>query len=402
MQSRIKNVVFVSCALFLGFIGWNSYNYFFSTGQPTVTVSGLESEGFYCGDVQCIISGADRYKVADVSIWLDGHPLINKFKINAKECEHPFTIPTRTIANGKHTLKVELCNGTYKKVAASLERTFFVDNQPLQAAFIKPETDYKVLQGRTLHVQVQVSKDIKEMNLRTLSHVFPCFQESATSLVYECFVPIACEDNPNEYLLSVDITDHVNNKLTLDNKFQIVPYPFKKQTIQVAADKLKQEKEMGKATQEFEHAVEKLVAASPKEKLWHGAFCTPIDVKGISTEFGTMRTTQERGRYMHKGVDVLNAPKSVVWSSQDGTVVLKDRFELSGNTVIVDHGWGIFSLFYHLDDFANDLKVGDRIKKGNPVGMLGKTGYANGYHLHWEMRINNTAVDPMQWANPTF
>jgi len=104
---------------------------------------------------------------------------------------------------------------------------------------------------------------------------------------------------------------------------------------------------------------------------------------------------------MHRALDVINTPKSVIWSTQDGVVVLKDRFELSGNTVVVDHGCGVLSLFYHLDDFA-DIEVGQKIAKGNPVGTLGKTGYASGYHLHWETRVNNIPVDPMQWTKETF
>jgi murein DD-endopeptidase MepM/ murein hydrolase activator NlpD len=66
------------------------------------------------------------------------------------------------------------------------------------------------------------------------------------------------------------------------------------------------------------------------------------------------------------------------------------------------HGWGIFSLFYHLDSFAGNYAVGDYVKKGNPIGKLGKTGYASGYHLHWEMRINNIEIDPLEWTKPGF
>jgi murein DD-endopeptidase MepM/ murein hydrolase activator NlpD len=58
-------------------------------------------------------------------------------------------------------------------------------------------------------------------------------------------------------------------------------------------------------------------------------------------------------------------------------------------------------MFFHLDDFA-PINVGDKVAKGRPLGYLGKTGYASGYHLHWEMRINNIPVDPMQWTNSTF
>ena len=94
-------------------------------------------------------------------------------------------------------------------------------------------------------------------------------------------------------------------------------------------------------------------------------------------------------------------PKSVVWATQNGVVVHKGRYASSGNTVVVDHGWGLLSLFFHLEDIA-DIKVGTKVAKGNPLGTIGKTGYATGYHLHWEMRINNIPVDPMQWTKQNF
>ena len=61
---------------------------------------------------------------------------------------------------------------------------------------------------------------------------------------------------------------------------------------------------------------------------------------------------------------------------------------------------GILTLLFHLENYSN-INVGDAVKRGNPVGTMGKTGYATGYHLHWEMRINNTPVDPLQWIKAT-
>ena len=61
----------------------------------------------------------------------------------------------------------------------------------------------------------------------------------------------------------------------------------------------------------------------------------------------------------------------------------------------------ILSLFFHLDSFGNNA-IGDKIKKGNPLGTLGMTGYASGYHLHWEMRIMMIPIDPMQWTKHDF
>ncbi len=189
--------------------------------------------------------------------------------------------------------------------------------------------------------------------------------------------------------------------MRLDSTFQVVKYPFKTQILHVSDEKVKEEQDLGPARKVFEDTIAQLSEQSPAEKLWRGEFCTPIDIQRITTDFGTVRTTQHKGRYAHKALDVVNAPRTVIWASQDGRVVLKDRFSDSGNTVIVDHGCGILSMYFHLEEFA-PISVGDMIAKGNPVGTLGKTGYAKGYHLHWEMRINNIPVDPLQWTQPSF
>ena len=140
---------------------------------------------------------------------------------------------------------------------------------------------------------------------------------------------------------------------------------------------------------------------SPHKKLWRGRFFAPVTIRAITTPFGQIRTSQQKGLYAHKAVDVVDAPRGVVWAPQDGIVVIKDRFVQTGNTIVIDHGWGVTSMLCHLEEFA-DINVGDPIKRGNPVGTLGKTGYATGYHLHWECRINNTPIDPIEWTKASF
>jgi murein DD-endopeptidase MepM/ murein hydrolase activator NlpD len=164
---------------------------------------------------------------------------------------------------------------------------------------------------------------------------------------------------------------------------------------------MEQEKVLGADNKRLGDALETITKESPHEKLWRGPFVMPIDSPRVTCEFGTIRTTTEKGRYMHKGLDIVNLPRAVVWSPQDGVVVHKERYAFTGNTVVIDHGWGILSLFYHLENFS-EIQVGQKVAKGNPVGTVGKTGYATGYHLHWEMRVNNVQVDPMQWTRASF
>lgn len=384
-----------------GYVVWSIYGYLFDTSMPVLDLAGIRECEYCAGDVSCSMSGGDSYKVADISIALDGKPLVNKFKINKSRFDHPFSIPTKTLVNGKHTLAIEVADASRQRNCTRRELTFYVDNAPLQGAFVRPSADLKVFQGRTLHVQFQVNKEISEAKARALSKTYNCVPESPKSLIYECFIPISTEEVANEYPLVIEVVDHVGNTLVLETKFQVVLYPFKKQNLTVNNDKVAKENEIGLPIRQFELDMERVTAASPARKLWLGAFYPPCDIRGVSTEFGTVRTSQQRGKYSHDAIDLLGTPKSVVWAPQDGVVVIKARYAHAGNTVGIDHGNGIISLLFHLDNFSS-VEVGDSVRKGNPMGTLGMTGHASGYHLHWEMRVNNVAVDPMQWTRHDF
>lgn len=398
MKIQMKYIVFVVGCAVIGWVGYFLYGFAFDTTVPHLILRGIESGSYYGGDIECKVSSD---KTGQLAISLDGKSLINNFKLSSRDYDHPFTIPTKTINNGEHKLSVILTDRTLNKNKTTIERTFFVDNLPLQAAFVKQDPQYRVFQGRTLHVQLQVNKPIERAQVNVLSHSYDCFPESPNSSIYEAYVAIPCEEIPNEYLLNVEVADRVGNKINLEDKLHIIPFPFKKQTLHVDTKKVEEEKKLGESQALLDQKFQELTAASPKNKLWRGAFCTPIDIARTTCDFGTVRTTQEKGRYMHKALDVVNTPKCVVWASQDGVIALKERFEFTGNTVIVDHGCGVLSMFCHLEDFA-PIEVGQKIAKGNPIGTMGKTGYASGYHLHWEMRLNNIQVDPIQWTKANF
>src|SRR5688572_22727372 len=161
--------------LLSAWVGSKTYTYFFDSSIPELKLLNLEEDCYYCGDMQCAIAST---KSGDVSIWLDDQPLVNQSRLSASSQGHQFSIPTKTIANGKHTLKALLTDHTYQKNEVSLERSFYVDNIPLQAALIKTDTDFKVFQGRTLHVQFQANKEIKESKFTALSSTYDCFSEA--------------------------------------------------------------------------------------------------------------------------------------------------------------------------------------------------------------------------------
>ena len=401
MVIRPKYIILPIILFITTWIVWGVYNYAFDISKPELTIYGLENDGYCSGETHCIIKGKDEYKVSDISVWLDGSLIVNKFKVNKKEFEHQLPLFTKSLPNGKHLLKIEVVDSSYNKNRSIKEINFKVDNVPLQAVFLKPNNEYKVFQGKTLHLQFQVNKDIKDAKINLLSKTFECFPESKASSIYECYIPISCEEIPNEYPLTILITDYTGKVLNLDGKFQIIPFPFKKQILNIGAQKVKEAEAVGIKQEILEEEIAELVKKSPKQKLWQGEFYIPMEMTKLTCDYGTKRITQEKGCYMHKAVDIIGMPKTVIWAPQDGVIIIKNLYVQSGNTVVIDHGYGVFTLLYHLDKFAN-INVGEKIKKGNPVGTMGKTGYATGYHLHWEMRINNVHTDPMQWVKCDF
>ncbi len=400
MQS-VKYALIGFCLLLIGYFSFRTYLYYFDTTAPTISIVGVDDHKFYAGEISGVVKGSSPYKVAQASVWLDGTELVKGAKINKSHFEYPISIPVQNLDDGSHTLKVEVVDGTKLHNKTILEKAFSSDNQSLQAALVSSSLDHKALQGRCLHVQFQVNKPTIHACLKTLSGQHTCFAKNKNSLVYEAFVPIDCEQVAQEYPFSIDIKDNVGNKVLLEDKFQVTPANFKKKILHVQNNKLKSELEFTSLQErDLEQALEAVTKKSVKEKLWTGAFDVPILMTGISTDFGVIRTSQERGRTTHKALDLVAEPKSVVWAAHNGVVVLKDRFTHSGNTVVLDHGQGVISLYFHLHDFA-DIEVGQRVKKGNPLGRMGMTGFANGQHLHWEIRVNNVAVDPMQWTQLT-
>lgn len=120
-----------------------------------------------------------------------------------------------------------------------------------------------------------------------------------------------------------------------------------------------------------------------------------LPVQGrVSGVFGSRRILNGKPRSPHNGADLAAPLGTPVATTAPGTVVLVGReYFFTGNTVVVHHGDGIFSLYCHLDSVA--VNQGERLAAGGTVGTLGKTGRATGPHLHWGARVREARVDPL-------
>jgi murein DD-endopeptidase MepM/ murein hydrolase activator NlpD len=402
MVSRIKGIVFIVLGICGAWVGKKMYVYFTYQDKPEIIISGMDHSKAYKGEIECKILGDTGYKISQLSATIDGKQISLKDsgRIGRAQFEVPFSIDTTSLQQGEHSVCVVAEDASYNRNKAVEEMSFDVDNIPLKAALLKPE--YKVDQGRTVHLLLNTNKENAKAQITFLAKTYEFFPRAPRSTTYECFIPIECEEPVDEHVASIDVSDSVGNTTRLSGKVVINKSEFKKQVgFAIAQGKLDGEKEISISSKVLDQALDQWLEQSPKEKLWSGSFIEPIKVQRIATPYGEIRTTREKGRYQHRAVDLINTPRSVVWATQSGKIIIKDRYLMSGNTIAIDHGYGIVSLYYHLNDFA-DIEVGDSVKKGNPVGTLGMTGYASGYHLHWELRVKGVPVDPLQWTEQTF
>lgn len=116
-----------------------------------------------------------------------------------------------------------------------------------------------------------------------------------------------------------------------------------------------------------------------------------------TSPFGTRRTYGAGAELTpHLGEDFAAAPGTPVLAPAPAVVVLAEPLFVRGNAVVLDHGRGVFTGYWHLQSIA--VAVGDRVTTGQKIGEVGSTGLSSGPHLHWEMRVAGVAVDPLQWV----
>ena len=133
---------------------------------------------------------------------------------------------------------------------------------------------------------------------------------------------------------------------------------------------------------------------------WRQPFMWPV-LGRISTLFGSQRIYRngEAGSY-HSGLDIARPTGTPVVAPADGVVILAadHPFTLEGNLLMIDHGMGLNTAFLHLSKIS--VRVGERVRRGQPVGLIGMTGRASGPHLHWSMKWRDSRIDPLLVAGP--
>lgn len=145
--------------------------------------------------------------------------------------------------------------------------------------------------------------------------------------------------------------------------------------------------------------INRILSQRSVSPLWSGPFVNPLEprFRRITSVFGERRSYNGGpATSYHAGVDYGAPGGTFVHASAGGTIALAEPLTVRGNAVLIDHGLGVYTGYWHLSEI--NVSAGSTVQAGDLIGKIGTTGLSTGDHLHWELRVDGIAVNPLQWA----
>jgi murein DD-endopeptidase MepM/ murein hydrolase activator NlpD len=203
---------------------------------------------------------------------------------------------------------------------------------------------------------------------------------------YIALVPVSLNTSPGDYRIVVR-----DKEETQYLSLRVKPHDFPTEKITLPEEKVSLSPEDQKRV-EREYLMLKGLWENFTDKRWDGSFTPPVDTE-ISEFFGIRRIINDKKTSIHRGVDYRGVRGRPVRAINSGKVVLKEDLFYGGNTVVIDHGTGLFSVYMHLSGF--NVSEGQYVSKGDIIGFIGATGRATGPHLHMSVKLNGISVNPL-------
>ena len=141
--------------------------------------------------------------------------------------------------------------------------------------------------------------------------------------------------------------------------------------------------------------VNRIANVQTAQRYWQIPFEYPVH-SSVSSYFGARRSYGGSYNSYHSGVDFRASTGVPVKTPVAGTVVMAEALTVRGNAIIIDHGWGVLTGYWHLSEIG--VEVGQFVKQGQVIGRVGNTGLSTGSHLHWQLWVDGKPVDPLQWT----
>ena len=203
-------------------------------------------------------------------------------------------------------------------------------------------------------------------------------------------IPVKTAAKAGDYVLTISIDGESFNR-----DIKVTDREFEEQYLTVSPSTLEETLESDFARAEFSEKAEPMKKVFTPQKLWNGEFVLPLEAQyKVSTSFGTYRTFSNGSTEWHNAVDMATKGGTPVYATNSGNIIFAQYLQLTGNTVIIDHGMGVLSWHYHMRSIC--VSEGDFVEKGMKIGEVGTTGLSTGNHLHFGMTVGGIFTDPMK------
>ena len=252
-------------------------------------------------------------------------------------------------------------------------------------------------QGEVCLVRVAGPKNVKYLE-GEFQRVKISMNLNSAGKAYEGLLAVDMDTKPARYQVKVRGTDQGGKSLAGASTLEVKKVSFKTQTLSLPSSMVDLDPKTLERVNGETKRVEAIFQRARKEKLWKGPFLRPVQGE-ISTPFGLRRIINSQNKSPHSGVDLRADEGTPILASNSGAVVLVDDLFFSGKSVVLDHGQGIFSMYFHLSEIL--AREGEKISKGDVLGQVGSTGRSTGPHLHWGIRIHGSKVDPFSLLRVT-
>lgn len=208
---------------------------------------------------------------------------------------------------------------------------------------------------------------------------------------YMALAGIDMKTTPGEYTLTIIY----NNKKIFEKNIKILPASFGLQRLTLPKEKVDLSPEiLNRVGIEQARLAELWTVIN--EKLWNGRFIMPVN-GSITSAFGVRRIINKEEKSPHSGIDIKADEGTPIAAPNNGRTALIDDQFFGGKTLVLDHGYGIYSIFHHLSKIT--VSEGQLVKRGEIIGNTGATGRATGPNLHWGIRLQGERINPVSIVN---
>jgi murein DD-endopeptidase MepM/ murein hydrolase activator NlpD len=248
-------------------------------------------------------------------------------------------------------------------------------------------------QGSLLLIELKSAKPLAEVQGEWGERIVPWWQEGADRARRRGLLGVDLEKAPGEYELKITGQTASGERIGCDVMVAVAKGQFATEKLQVEKQFVEPSPEQVKRASDERQRLRDIFDRVTPERLWDGPFRIPLDGVTTGSNFGKRRILNGNPGSPHGGMDLPGTTGTPVHAAQRGRVALAEELFFSGNTVVVDHGLGIYTFYGHLSEI--DVKTGDSLETGAVLGKVGATGRVTGPHLHWGLTVERARVNPL-------